>query len=419
MYRMSGYRGIGRRAYVALASAVLLAALASPGGGAVAASQAVAVQQDPTVQMDLQRQLNRLYSTGYKYYEIQDYANAIPAFKRYTELDSTNTRAWYFLATCYTMTERWEEARDAYQTILRLQPDDVDALQSLAFTYNELGETELVVKTYERIVELVPGEPEYRDYLLSLYRRDQNGEGMIRLLEEQAKRAPDDPNVHRQLAELYRRRGDVQAQVLALEEAVKNEPDNPQNLIRLGRLYSADLNQPCEAARIYGLLTQVSPDDPVAWRLLGRFRKRCGETAVAVDAFRRAIELNPEEVRVYSEMALALSDLGRHEEAVTWVEQAVRRGPEDGYAYVTWGDILRDQGMAAADSTGNVPYEAKIVLESAIEKYRKALDTGGISAEIVRYAEQQVETLEPFRRTKAEIFMHRARAQRPPPPPPF
>jgi hypothetical protein len=98
------------------------------------------------------------------------------------------------------------------------------------------------------------------------------------------------------------------------------------------------------------------------------------------------------------------------------VERAVSQDPDDGYAYVTWGDILRDKGMAQADSAGNVPYEAKIDLEAAIEKYQQGLETGTLSAEVASYAERQSESLEPFRRTQAEIFMQRARDRIPPAP---
>ena len=276
----------------------------------VAAAQTVTMEQDPAGQMDRQRMLNRLYSTGYKYYQIQDYAGAIPAFKRYTELDSTNMQAWYFLGPCYTMTEQWEKVVETYKRILRLQPDDINALQNLAFAYNERGETALVVEVYERIVELAPNDIEYRDYLLGLYQRDQNSEGMIRLLEQQAERSPDDPGVHRQLAELHRRRGDVEAQIASLEEAVKGEPGNTQNLLRLGSLYLTDMNQPCEAARVFDLLAQAAPDDPVAWRLLGRARDKCGMAEGAITAFQKALGLKPDEIHVYSELGHALALVG-------------------------------------------------------------------------------------------------------------
>ena len=405
-----------------LATAVAIGALSAvPTGarGAPVERQAVQVAQDPggqQAELDRQKQLSRLFSTGYKYYQIQDYAGAIPALKRYTELDSTNTQAWHFLATCYTQTGQWPEARQAYLEVLKRDIDDLVALQGLAFAYNEMGEAELHLQTYERIVQVAPDEPEFRQYLLGLYQRENNNEGMIALLKAQARRSPDDPLVHRQLAELYRRQGDFEAQIASLEEAVKSDPANADNLLRLGRLYVEQLDKPCEAARVFELLTRARPEDPVAWRRLGRARGRCNDPDGAVAAFQKALELGPGEIRVYSELGRTLSDLGRFDEAVTWVGKALQRDPNDGYAYVTWGDILRDKGMAAADSADNVPYESKVILETAIEKYQKALTTGSLTGEVTQYAERQVAALEPFRRTRAEIFMERAR--RPPPPPP-
>jgi tetratricopeptide (TPR) repeat protein len=239
---------------------------------------------------------------------------------------------------------------------------------------------------------------------------------MLRLLEEQARRFPDDPTIHRRLAELHRRRGDVDSQVGSLEEALRTDPENAANLQRLGQLYFDRMDRPCDAAVMFERLTALQPENAVAWRLLGRARARCDDAPGAVSALQRAIELAPDELRVYSEMALALSDLRRYDEAIRTVEQAVSRDPDAGYAYVTWGDILRDKGMAQADSAGNVPYEAKLDLEAAMEKYDLGIQTGTLSPDVAQYAARQREGLEPFRRTRAEIFMNRARDRIPPPP---
>jgi len=176
------------------------------------------------VDMTQQRQLNRLYGTGFKYYEIQEFANAIPALKRYTELDSTNIDVWYLLATCYVQTRTWDEAVNAFKAILRHSPEETNALQNLAYIYNEQGLDELHLSTYERIVELNPTNSEFVEYLLALYRNKRDEEGMLRLLQGMAERSPDDAGFQRQMADIYGRQGDVTAQAQALEKAIEKDP---------------------------------------------------------------------------------------------------------------------------------------------------------------------------------------------------
>ncbi|MFC1500630.1 hypothetical protein ACFL6T_06420 [Candidatus Zixiibacteriota bacterium] len=58
--------------------------------------------QDTSTIIDLsvQNVFNRLYSTGMRYYEIQEYASAIPSLARCSEIDSTNFDILYLLGTC-------------------------------------------------------------------------------------------------------------------------------------------------------------------------------------------------------------------------------------------------------------------------------------------------------------------------------
>jgi len=375
-------------------------------------------QQDTGAILDLtqQRQLNRLYSTGFQYYQIQEYGNAIPALRKYIELDSTNIDVMYLLATCYLQTKQLIHARGTYIALLRQSPEETNALQSLAYIYNELGQDDLHLKTYERIVELNPTNSEYLEYLLALYRQRGDEEGMLRLLRGVAEYSPADADVHRQMADIYGRRGDVEAQVQALELAIEGDPGNTLNLELLGKLYSEDLNRPNEASRIYRRLTDVLPEDPIAWRRLGRSLRQCGQLDSAVVALQRSLQLAPDGIQVYSELAQVLSDRGEYDEAESWVQKALDEQPDDAYAYVTWGDILQAKGFAASNEDGTVPYEAKIILEAAIDKYRQALELGTLSDILRQFTEQEASKLEPYRRTQAEIFMHRARQQIPPPP---
>ncbi len=366
------------------------------------------------IDLSVQNVFNRLYSTGMQYYELQEYGSAIPSLKRCSEIDSTNFDILYLLGTCYYQVEDLASAIGAFQQVVRQDPEEVLAIQNLASIYWEQGDEELHTTMYERLLELQPENPEFRDHLLALYQRAGNREGEMRLLQEQADDNPDDPALHRRLAALHREGGDQDAQIEALENAIRLDPTNLQNLEQLARIYAIDLNQPVEAVRLYGMIVNVQPENPVAWQIWGRYLTRTGKADSAVVALQRSLELDPGQAGAYSELALVLSDQQRYDEAASWIEKALEHQPEDAYAYVAWGDILQAKAFAQADEDGIIPYDAKIILEEAIEKYQRALELGGVSAEILRYATAEVEKLEPYRRTQAEIFMERARRQIPP-----
>jgi len=366
------------------------------------------------VDLSTQNAFNRLWSTGMQYFELQEYGNAIPALRRCSEIDSTNFDVWYFLGTCYYQVEDLESSIAAFQAIVRQDPEQETAIQNLANIYGEQGEVELHTEQYERLLELKPENPEYREHLMILYQHAGNRAGVQRLLEEQAEVDPGNAEVQRQLAALYRAGGDREAQVAALENAIELDPANVSNLEQLARIYAIELNRPVDATRLYGMIVDASPENPIAWQVWGRYLNTTGQPDSAVVALERSLEIDPSQAGTYSELALVLSDQERYDEALAWIEKALEQAPGDAYAYVTWGDILQSQAFARADEDGIVPYDAKIILETAIEKYRKAIELGGVSAAIMQHAAAEAEKLEPFRRTQAEIFMENARRRIPP-----
>ncbi len=366
------------------------------------------------VDLSIQNAFNRLWITGMKYVELQEYANAIPALRRCTEIDSTNFEVWYFLGTCYYQIEDLDSSLAAFEAIVRQDPEQEQAIKNLANIYWEQGEEDLHTAKYEQLLELRPENPEYREHLMALYQRAGNRAGVQRLLEEQAEVDPGNAEVQRRLAALYREGGDREAQLTALETAVELDPTNLSNLEQLARIYAIDLNRPVDATRLYGMIVDIQPENPVAWQVWGRYLNTTGQPDSAVVALERSLELDPSQAGTYSELALVLSDRQRYDEALSWIEKALEQAPEDAYAYVAWGDILQARAFAQADEDGIVPYDAKIILEEAIEKYRRALELGGISAAVTQYAAAEAEKLEPFRRTQAEIFMENARRRIPP-----
>jgi tetratricopeptide (TPR) repeat protein len=392
-------------------------AMVLPGGSAEAEPLAPRQAGQDTVRvvdLSIQNQFNRLWSTGMQYFELQEYANAIPALRRCSELDSTNLDVWYFLGTCYYQIEDLEASIDAFETIVRQDPEQETAIRNLANIYWELEEVEAHTELYERLVELRPENPEYRQHLMALYQNAGNRAGVQRLLEEQAEVDPDNAEVRRRLAAFYRADGDVEAQVAALEAALALDPVNLSNLEQLARIYALELNRPVDATRLYGRIVELQPENPIAWQVWGRYLNATGKPDSAVVALERSLELDPSQGGTYSELALVLSDQQQYDDALAWIEKALDESPGDAYAYVTWGDILQAQAFDQADEDGIVPYDAKIILEAAIEKYRKAIELGGIPAAIIQHATAEAEKLEPFRRTQAEIFMENARRRIPP-----
>ena len=173
---------------------------------------------------------------------------------------------------------------------------------------------------------------------------------------------PFDPVIVANLATALAQQGDqLGALEVVTEEAAKDDPS--LRLQRIRAFLAQELGKDDLAAPIYEAVLAAAPDDWESWNNLGNARRLAGEIDGSVSAFERAMELNPKSppIRLNHAMALAgagriaeaeqglrsmaddypqdtkplrelhaiMVELGREEDALEAIEEAVRRDPTD------------------------------------------------------------------------------------------
>jgi tetratricopeptide (TPR) repeat protein len=83
-------------------------------------------------------------------------------------------------------------------------------------------------------------------------------------------------------------------------------------------------------AALIDLALQLNPNYAIAWNASGWVRAYLGETEAAIEHFKHAMRLSPvdpEVNRMQAGMATAHLVAGRHEEAASWAQKALREQP--------------------------------------------------------------------------------------------
>jgi len=76
---------------------------------------------------------------------------------------------------------------------------------------------------------------------------------------------------------------------------------------------------------------QHCPNDPAAWRMLGKLRARAGDLPAAAEALSRATQLDPERAAAHYDLAGVLEQLGQLQAAADGYEKAHQLAPESDY----------------------------------------------------------------------------------------
>jgi tetratricopeptide (TPR) repeat protein len=100
------------------------------------------------------------YYEGVDYLKKEDYAAAIPFFKKAVDTDPEFVFAWDNLGICYRRTGRLDEALAAYQAALRVDPSGKTALQNLPVVYLHQKKNEEAIAAYKKILQYYPEDPE-------------------------------------------------------------------------------------------------------------------------------------------------------------------------------------------------------------------------------------------------------------------
>lgn len=132
---------------------------------------------------------------------------ALEAFKKAVELDSTNAVALLNLAYTYDQQGMTEEAVAAYQDALQIDPRNLLAYNNLGVLYDTLGKYDEAMAAFQSALEI---DPQDANTLQNL----ENAKKSKAVIDER------------------------EAQFAELHSAVAAQPDNPMVLYKLGRLYA-------------------------------------------------------------------------------------------------------------------------------------------------------------------------------------
>jgi Flp pilus assembly protein TadD len=178
---------------------------------------------------------------GLDYVLLDDYADAIKWLEKAVALDGHNKDAWYYLGRAYYTKSRLIEARNAFLTVLDLDPRDAKAENNLGLIFESGGQPEAAIEAYRKAISwqeqsLQPSEQPYVNLGNLLMEQGRTAEA-IEPLEKAVALAPDNAFCHMTLGVYYRKINQLDSARRELERATQLDPENAVAHYQLGRAY--------------------------------------------------------------------------------------------------------------------------------------------------------------------------------------
>jgi len=145
------------------------------------------------------------------------------------ELDPKNDKLWFALGAVYDEDKRKEEAIDAMQKAIELNPQNAAALNYLGYTLAEIGvELDRAEKLIRQAMAIEPNDGFYIDSLAWVYYQRGDFKKAVEHLEHAAELAGEDPTVTEHLADAYQKLGRGNDALRVYRDALARSKDADQ-----------------------------------------------------------------------------------------------------------------------------------------------------------------------------------------------
>lgn len=278
---------------------------------------------------------------------------------------------------------RFDEALEAYDRAIELQPDYAWAWARKGRTMRLLERYDDALNCYNQALEIQPR-----------YAWAWNGKGIIlerlgRLDEARAcftvatEINPNDVWSWYNLADVLQTMGHYREAIPLLERGLHLDPVHPNSWAKLGQIHRLRNNHE-EAVYAYEQAIRLEPTYAWAHNGCGLALKALGRTKDALMAFKRATRYQPNQVWHWYNLTEMLVDLGQYEDAVQPAQEATKTDPTHAFSWAKLGQVLRyvrrheqavdayDQAISLEPNSAWAINGKGIVLEQ-IERYEEAL----------------------------------------------
>ncbi len=205
-------------------------------------------------------------------------------------------------------------ASELYQEVLAKNPRNREALYLSGRVARDTGDHLAASEFFRRSIAISAKQPEYHHALgLALMELGNHAEAESTL--RHAIRLSSRPEYHHALGTLHRKQGRIPEAVVAYKHALKQDAAFAEAHYDLGNCYQ-DAGELAEAVTAYRNALRYRPDLIRAWYALGCAELGRKEYAPAVECFEKTLSLEPGWMEAEHNLARALFELGRTDEAV-------------------------------------------------------------------------------------------------------
>ena len=289
------------------------------------------------------------------YSQTGDYTDSIPILQAAVAARPDSRDLHYDLATDYADNQSYAKAADEFKEALRLDPHESAAELSLAKALLNMSAVEDAIPYLEDYTRQNPDDPEGVEILGDALKDSAHQDEALQVLARAVQLNPSSYKAHYDFAVVLDRSGRDDDAIRELQTAIGLKPDGTEARYLLGRILSKR-NDAAAANQQFQVFEQLKQNDAHGAQagLLNSQANQLlqqGKAQEAVDAYRKALLLDPNDASIHFNLALALEKLNDSAGEERELKKAIELNPKFDQAHTELGSTFMLQGRMAEAET--------------------------------------------------------------------
>lgn len=209
----------------------------------------------------------------------------------------------------------------------------------MALGEHRAGRLEIAERLYRQVLKIMPNQPDALQLLGLLSKQLDNLELAASLMRQSLVYAPGQPAVHNNLGNVLGRLGKKTEAIACYRNAIDLKKDYPEAWYNLGIKLRATRDTP-EAIDAFLMAIAIKPNYGPAFDELGNAYTDQGKLEEALAAYHKALDINPDNFKALHNLGIALRLSGQLEEAVACFRKVLAANPDIPEAHYNLGNAL-------------------------------------------------------------------------------
>jgi tetratricopeptide (TPR) repeat protein len=286
------------------------------------------------------------------------------------------------LGTLFQEKKQFELAGKAYDTVLQVEPNHVQANYYKATLMEEVGNFDGALQAYNKVLATDPNHKAAQSHMLALIKKQPDPAKQAEGLKQYADRFASNATIQAQMGEEFHQRKDLNAAAFYYQRALQRDPKLASAWANLGAVYQAQ-GKDEQSADAFRKAQELDPGNET-------FKQLAQEavSGIGYKAYHAAVELQqqgkPQEAIAQFKKAIATSDTadiraaygvslqsaGQLDEAIAQYQQAIAKAPENAdYPYYLGTAYHQKNNLAQAQAA----YKKAIALRPDYKEAKDAL----------------------------------------------